>query len=299
MIRCMVCDELFEGEEFLKLADHLYTLTEVSDPSHISWLNRNLTSQKVKPRNLASLLQDYFDIGELGLKKWVKLRFIEKFYGTPAHPFVEALQHPSRATLLGYVVEHQHFLRQWVRSCAYIMAKTEFDDVVLYELDNINTEFGGYQGSEAHYQLLLKMGESLGFTKEKIISMKPLAETEKSIKLWSHIAATYHWLETMLAMHGLELIAHKGLRGDGAVKHYFDPEILETNEVTEATKAFLREGYEADVQHVEEALDLIEKYTSTSKSQYLRAAQSTFLKSIEAFDKYLTSRLKRAEQFEG
>lgn len=294
----MVCDELFEDEEFSKLADHIYQFTESSDPPHIRWLNRNLTNQKVKPRKLASLLRDYFDVEELGLKKWVKLRFIEKFYGSPAHPFVEALQHPSRATLLGYVVEHQHFLRQWVRSCAYIMAKTEFDDVVLYELDNINTEFGGYQGSEAHYELLLKMGESLGIKKEKLITMRPLSETVQSIRLWNHIAANYHWLEAMLAMHGLELIAHKGLRGEGATKHYFDPGILKTNKITEATKAFLREGYEADVQHVEEALDLIEKYIVTSKSVYLRSVQSTFLKSIEAFDKYLMSRLKRAEQFD-
>jgi pyrroloquinoline-quinone synthase len=294
----MVCDQLFQNDDFRELANHFFDFAEVSDPHHISWLNRNLTKQKVDPTKLASLFEEYFDSGELGFKNWVKKRFIEKFYGSPAHPFVEALQHPSRATLLGYVIEHQHFLRQWVRSCAYIMAKTEFDDVVLYELDNINTEFGGYQGADAHYELLLQMGESLGVPREKLLAIKPLPETKRAIQKWNHIASDYHWLETMLAMHGLELIAHKGLRGEGATKHYFDPVILETDEINEATKAFLKEGYEADVQHVEEALDLVEKYIKGSKSQLLLSVQSTFLKSIDAFDKYLISRLQRADEFE-
>ncbi len=79
------------------------------------------------------------------MKTWIKSGFIDKFFGAKPHPFVMALQHPCRATLLGYVVEHQHFLRQWVRSCAFIMARTDQPKVILYELDNLNTEFGGYR----------------------------------------------------------------------------------------------------------------------------------------------------------
>ena len=107
------------------------------------WLNRNITKNMTDAKNLSKLLSGFFKTGQGGLQSWVKHRFVEKFYGSRPHPFVLALQHPSRGTLLGYVVEHQHFLRQWVRSCSFIMARTDATDVILYELDNINTEFGG------------------------------------------------------------------------------------------------------------------------------------------------------------
>src|SRR5712692_6992022 len=134
------------------------------------WLNRNITKEKSDRKTLARLLTGFFDLGGGSLEAWVKRRFIEKFYGSSPHPFVLALQHPSRATLLGYVIEHQHFLQQWVHSCAYIMAKTDQTDAILYELDNINTEFGGY-GPErpSHYELLIRMGESLGVERSRIL----------------------------------------------------------------------------------------------------------------------------------
>ncbi len=134
------------------------------------WLNRNITKKKCDPQTLSKALTLFFDFGREGLKGWMKKRFIERFYGPKPHPFVLALQHPSKPTLLGYVVEHQHFLRQWTRSCAYIVAKTDKVDVTQYELDNINTEFGGY-GPErpSHYELLLRMGESLGLPREQIL----------------------------------------------------------------------------------------------------------------------------------
>ena len=100
----------------------------------------------------------------------------------------------------------------------------------------------------------------------------------------------------MLAMHGLELIANKNMRKEGASKHYFDPEILETNEINTASKDFLREGYQADVYHAEEALKLVEKYAIELK--IVDNVQATFLKSIDMFDKYLMSRVQRARQLE-
>ena len=100
----------------------------------------------------------------------------------------------------------------------------------------------------------------------------------------------------MVAMHGLELIANRNLRKEGARMHYFDPTILETREVTDATRAFLREGYEADVGHSEEALDLAAKYAD--RFSIVEHVQATFMRSIDAFDRYLMARLERGRQFE-
>lgn len=296
MTKCAVCGTLFAQGDYGTLSRHFYDLAEKSDVEHVMWLNKNITKTKIESGVLEQRMAGYFDThGDV--KGWIKKRFIERFYGEKPHPFVLALQHPSKATLLGYVVEHQHFLRQWTRSCACIIAKTDQIDVTLYELDNINTEFGGYGSQKpSHYELLLRMGESLGIPREKILATPPLLDTKLALRTWNEIAEKDHWLETMAAMHSLELIADRNLKDDGASISYFDPSILSRNQVTEATKDFLREGYEADVEHSEEALDLIVKYTSQLGTT--ENVQATFLRSINAFDNYLMARLERGKQFE-
>ncbi len=300
LTKCSACGSTFPIGDYDHLGEHYYKFAEESDMAHVMWLNRYITRKKTEnAKALSKILSNYFDLGSGGLQKWIRLRFIERFYGSHPHPFVVALQHPTRATLLGYVLEHQHFLRQWVRSCSYIMAKTENTDVTMYELDNINTEFGGYSPERlSHYELLLRMGESLGIYRQKILSTEPLPDTKTSLKTWDELAKNEHWVETMAAMHGLELIADRTLRGDGAAMSYFDPAILnpKDREVTDATKNFLREGYEADVSHSKEALDLVEKYANELNKT--EDVQATFLKSINVFHRYLMARLRRAEQLE-
>ncbi len=296
MTKCPLCGEAFGLGDFRALASHFYMLAEQSDIGHVMWLNRYITKKKTDLKTLGALLADFFDLQGFDLQTWVRRRFIEKFYGQKPHPFVLALQDPSRATLLGYVVEHQHFLRQWVRSCAYIVARTNRTDVQLYELDNINTEFGGYAGKPSHYELLLRMGESLGLDRRKILGFQPLADTSAGIQTWNQIASENHWTEAMAAMHGLELIADRSLRNYGATIGYFDPSILKSDETTQATKDFLREGYEADVAHSGDALDLVAKYSSELGTT--ESVQAIFLRSIDAFDRYLMARLERGREFE-
>lgn len=297
MTKCAVCATTFPSGDYRGLAGHFYGMADKSDAGHVMWLNKNLTKQKMDIGELSNLLTAYFDFQSTGLKAWMKRKFVERFYGEKPHPFVIALQHPSKATLLGYVVEHQHFLRQWTRSCAYIIAKTDKVDVTLYEMDNINTEFVGHGTDKpSHYELLIRMGESLGLSRDEILEMPPLPDTRSAVRTWDTIAEKEHWLETMAAMHPLELIANRNLRADGATLGYFDPAILSGSEVTEATKSFLKEGYEADVEHSEQALDLIEKYSrQLGIAEYV---QATFLRSVDSFDRYLMARLERAKQFE-
>ncbi|MCI4344745.1 MAG: TenA family transcriptional regulator, partial [Thermoplasmata archaeon] len=113
---------------------------------------------------------------------------------------------------------------------------------------------------------------------------------------WDDIARHASWVAAMAAFHSLELIAHRDLTRDGATLHYFDPAILSGSEISDAAKAFLREGYEADVGHAEQALALVDRFAVTPE---LRSeVQSTFLRSVDLFDDYLMARLERAEQFE-
>jgi pyrroloquinoline-quinone synthase len=296
MTQCPACLDSFGERELAALATHLSARAMESDPAHVRWLNQNVSRRKIGEQVLSAALGQYFDVGEGGLGAWIKARFIAKFYGDPPHPFVSALQHPSHGTLLGYVYEHQHFLRQWVRTCSFIMARTDVSAVVLYELDNLNTEFGGF-GKErpSHYELLLRMGEGLGAERRTVLATPPLAATENAIAGWNRIAMQEPWQSVVAATHSLELIANRNLVAEGASTRYFDPAILEGKEVSEATKAFLREGYEADIGHSEEALHLLEEHTKGAGA--IESAQAAFLRSIDLFDDYLLARLERGYQF--
>lgn len=243
-------------------------------------------------------LQEFFALGPESLSGWIRRHFIEKFYGPVPHPFVAALQRPTKAVLLGYAVEHQHFLRQWVRSCALITARTSEPEVIRYELDNLVTEFGG-SGPErpSHYELLLRMGESLGMDRSRLLALPPLPITQAALDEWNRIANQEPWVEAMAAMHALELIANRDLVKYGASTTYFDPTILIQPLVTEATQAFLREGYAADVGHSEAALGFVERFAR--EPGQIEAVQATYCRSADLFDDYLMARLERAGQLEG
>ncbi|MCI4319730.1 MAG: iron-containing redox enzyme family protein [Thermoplasmata archaeon] len=279
------------------LALHLTSEAAKSHSEHVRWLNQNLTKLREEPPAIARRLEAFYAVGPEGLPSWIKRRFIARFFGARPHPFVLALQHPSRAVLLGYAIEHQHFLRQWVRSCGFVLARSDEPEVVRYEIDNLNTEFGGVgTASPAHYELLLAMGEALGVPKATIVGTPPLRRTRDAIAEWDDIARHASWVAAMGAFHSLELIAHRDLTRVGATLHYFDPTILSGSEISDAAKAFLREGYEADVGHAEQALALVDRF---AVSPELRSeVQSTFLRSVDLFDDYLMARLERAEQFE-
>jgi pyrroloquinoline-quinone synthase len=295
--KCPACLLPLGDEDLLGLASHLVDRAADSDSAHVRWLNQNLSRQKSEPADLLPGLQRVFELGPDGIKGWIKSKFIAKFYGKNPHPFVLALQHPTRATLLGYVIEHQHFLRQWVRSCSFIMARTDQPKAVFYELDNLNTEFGGFgPGRVSHYELLLRMGESLGVDRARVLATDPLPATRRAIEAWNEIATREHWVSAVAAMHSLELIANRNLVDDGATVRYFDPTILKGSEISDAAKNFLREGYEADVTHSDEALDLVTEFAKGAG--LIEAVQSTFLRSIDLFDDYLLARLERADQFE-
>jgi pyrroloquinoline-quinone synthase len=292
---CPVCES--KSSSYDALASHFSGENKKSDVGHVMWLNRNITKDRLQEPRLPELLENFLDPSDLGLRVWIKRRFVERFFGDKPHPFVRALQHPSRPVLLGYVLEHQHFLKQWVRSLSWVLAKTDSSEATKEELDNITTEFYGFGDSRpSHYELLIRMGESLGMKREDILSTQPLPATAEATGTWQEIGEKRHWVETMAAMHSLELIANRDVKKDGAKLTYFDPTILKSEEITEQTKAFLWEGYEADVEHSEVPLEMAERFAG--QFGIIDQVQFTFLRSMETFDSYLMARLERGLQFD-
>jgi pyrroloquinoline-quinone synthase len=291
---CPVCDAEFEKGDYMGLAEHFLLFTGRSDFHHVSWLNRNITKNRVREGDLAQLLYRYYDLHDGSLKNWIITDFIRKFRGDQPHPFIVAMQEYSPEVMRGYVVEHHHFLKQWIKSCSYVIAKTDFAEVQFYELDNIMTELHGIGSEEpSHHELLIRMGEALGLSRDYILSEKPLKATADAVRTWDELARTGSWVQAMAAMHSLELIANRDLSRYGAKYPYFNPGFLLSQSVPDPVKNFLREGYEADVSHSYTALDLIDKLR---KPEDTEGVQYAYLKSADAFSSYLEARLERGER---
>ena len=290
MTFCPVCGLKFDSGNYRLLADHFVDQSRSSDFRHVSWLNRNISKNRMKTDDLSVSLTNFYHISG-GIGKWIINDFVRRFRGDNPHPFILAMQQYDPEVIRGYVVEHHHFLKQWIRSCSYVMAKTELEDVQSYELENIMTELHGYGDSEpSHHELLIRMGESLGLDRNSIISEKPLRQTAEAVKIWNDLAASGSWISTMAAMHSLELIANRDLSRYGARYPYFNPSILSDNRVPKEVKAFLREGYEADVSHSYVALDLVERHAGNGDVEEIQYA---YLRSAGAFSDYLEARLER------
>ncbi len=296
MTKCPVCRTPFGPAAHRALADHFLAQSARSDSPHVRFLNQSISRHRMDADALAARFEEMFRLPPDGLGAWIRARFIARFFGPRLHPFVEALQYPTRATLLGYVIEHQHFLKEWVRCCAFVLAKTDRAAVAENELDNIRTEFAGAgPATPSHYELLIRMGESYGLDRSEILGTDPLPTTTRTLAEWHDICEKEHWVEAMAAMHSLELIAHRDLVKLGATVHYFDPEILEGTRITEEAKAFLREGYEADIDHADHALALVEQYAA--ELGRTEEVQATFLRSLDLFDDYLGARLQRGDEY--
>ena len=296
MTKCPACRRPFDRGAFRALADHFLEESRRSEPGHVRWLNQSISPKRLGAEELTARLEKVFAVPTEGLGEWIRRRFATRFFGSRLHPFVAALQRPTRATLLGYAIEHQHFLREWVRACAFVLARTDRIDVARYELENLRTEFGG-EGADrpSHYELLLRMGESLGVPRDDLLALAPLPTTERTIAEWHAIAESEHWVEAMAAMHSLELIADRTLSEHGAKAHYFDPAILEDGSITPEARAFLFEGFAADSGHANGALSLIQRYAT--ELGRVEDVQATVLRSMDLFDDYLGARLERGEQY--
>lgn len=294
MTRCPVCLVQL-NDTIARLSDHFYALQMKNDADHIMWLNRYIGKKRVGQDELELKIEKFFRTSSL--KNWIISRFIDKFYGETPHRYVIEMQHPKPYLLRGYAVEHHHFLKQWVRSCAAIISNTDKEDVQRFEIENIISEWYGIPGkSPSHHELLLKMGESYGISREHIYSSKPLPQTSKAVEVWDNICRNFTFVEGMSAMHSLELIASRKIRTYGSTIGYFDPIILSDGTITEEASSFLSEGYNADIAHSETALDLIEKYSNELRN--VQDCQAVFLKSIEVFDDYLNARIERGVMVE-
>lgn len=280
--------------DYGEISEHFLEKAGMSDYVHVMWLNRYITKESIGKKELEDEIEKFFDTSNI--KDWVISKAVSVFYGETPNLYIVEMQRPSKWLLLGYAFEHHHFLKQWVRSCSLIISNTDKEEVQQYEIDNILSEWHGTERMPSHHELLLRMAESYGVSRETIYKTNPLNATTSGIDFWDMACRQFSFVEGMSAMHTLELIPSRRIREFGGKLGYFDPQILTDGSITEEAVSFLREGYNADVGHSERALDLINKFSE--ELDLVQACQALVLKSLDKFSDYLIARYQRGTMLE-
>ena len=96
MLRCPSClADIFK--DYNEISGHFIDMEEKSDAEHIMWLNRYISKERISALELSSRIEDYFRTDSL--KKWIIDRMIKIFFSEKPHPFIVAMQKPSKYTL--------------------------------------------------------------------------------------------------------------------------------------------------------------------------------------------------------
>lgn len=168
-----------------------------------------------------------------------------------------------------FVLERNWFNRSWPRWLAAVVANCPHKDVNRYLISNMYEE--GVCDSRVgtdHNDLLMRLGEKLGLTREKIQQHAASPVTVAATSYWDNVARTRPWLEGFATLVCLEIRTSRRAMGphyngrrtrssDAWAKLELSPDTLETFTNHEA----------ADEDHGYEALELLLKHVDSQEEQ--------------------------------
>ncbi len=297
MTKCPVCSQVFQKGDYQSLSKHLSLASDKNDPFHTAWLQDYVPMPNYGSPEFINNLKEFFKISDGSLKSWIATTFTKKFYSEKPHPFIEAMQKPKKSIFMGYGVENYFFLKQKIKSLAYVIAKTDKEDIQKLESTIISPNINyNMKDNAAEIAMLFKMYEGLGLGIDSVKNSMPLPPTIYSIKIWNAIAENDHWIETVAAINTMDLFFCPQLKDYGAKLPFFAPNVLDNEWIPDSVKQYLKFVTDPSHEYSMEALDLIEKYAK--ELNLIEEVQSTFLRSLDAMDRHLQARLTRAKQYD-
>jgi pyrroloquinoline-quinone synthase len=180
------------------------------------------------------------------------------------HPFIAKFRR-------GELTREQ--VKQWVEQQFYLTGRvhdllgplyTHCEDASIRAeiLNNlIEEETGKMSGSAPHPELYIRLGEALGSTREKMLTIAPLAES---------VALRSYWLWAVEKCPFVEALAAVSVAGEGQVPGAADEfaRILEQKyQLTHEQSAFWWVHEEADREHGGGALQLVSRLARTDEEQ--------------------------------
>lgn len=137
---------------------------------------------------------------------------IEKWFKEPPSLIASMSSKPSIGTTQAFVLQWSKFSQLFPRWVGAIMSNcTEFQ-VIAYEVENLMSEVvKDPAGDDNHYELLIRLGQSVGLERDEIEGFPILPESSQTFEwLWNK-AKDPDWLVGFTAINGLEILGDRNL----------------------------------------------------------------------------------------
>lgn len=128
-------------------------------------------------------------------------------------PLVAAMAgQPSIGVTRAFVLQWTKFSRLFPRWVGAIIANCPAPSVIAYEVENLVSEVvRDPAGDDNHYELLIRLGASVGLSRAEIEDYPPLDEAAETFEwLWAQ-ARNPDWLVGFTAVNGLEILGDRSL----------------------------------------------------------------------------------------
>lgn len=128
-------------------------------------------------------------------------------------PLVAAMaSEPTIGVTRAFVLQWTKFSRLFPRWVGAIMSNCPDPAVIAYEVENLMSEVvRDPTGDDNHYELLIRLGASVGLSRSEIEGHPPLDEATDAFEwLWAQ-ARNPDWLVGFTAVNGLEILGDRSL----------------------------------------------------------------------------------------
>ncbi len=181
-------------------------------------------------------------------------------------PLIAAMaSEPTLGVTRAFVLQWTKFSRLFPRWVGAIISNCPEFAVVAYEVENLMSEVvRDPAGDDNHYELLIRLGESVGLTRADIEDHPVLTEASEAFGwLWEK-ARDPDWLVGFTAINGLEILGDRNLPlkyGVGAGTGLAPEPYAEALGLGEASLEFFEVSDEADAGHGHDTVEIIAHYT--------------------------------------
>ena len=182
---------------------------------------------------------------------------------------------PTVGAAQAFVLQWTKFSRLFPRWVGAIMSNCPEFPVLAYEIENLMSEVvRDPHSDDNHYELLIRLGQGVGLTREEIEAHPMLPESKAAFAWLSEMARQPDWLLGFTAVNGLEILGDRNLPGRYGVAQgtgIAPAPYAESLGLDDASLEFFEVSDEADAGHGHETVDIIARYTPAGREDEVLA----------------------------
>ena len=200
---------------------------------------------------------------------------VEGWFRQPP-PLIEAMSSsPTIGVTRAFVLQWTKFSRLFPRWVGAIISNCPEPAVIAFEVENLMSEVvRDPAGDDNHYELLIRLGESVGLTRAGIEDCPPLPEACATFAWLGKMARENDWLVGFTAINGLEILGDRTLpaRYSIATGTGLDPgPYRQALGLDDGSVEFFDVSDQADAGHGQETVRILARYTSPDREDEILA----------------------------